>query len=137
MVEAIVQILQSQPGAKILACAPSNSAADLLAQRLLHLGSRRVFRMNAPSRFYSRIPDNLKDFVFRDRDGHFSVHSADALRSFDVVVSTCLSASIPHGIGVPTGHFTHIFIDEAGQAMEPEVRTRMRVFSGSNEPTDP
>lgn len=40
---------------------------------------------------------------------------------FRVVVSTCMSASIPYGIGVRRGHFTHIFIDEAGQATEPEA----------------
>lgn len=39
---------------------------------------------------------------------------------FRVIVSTCVSASIPYGVGVPRGHFTHIFVDEAGQAAEPE-----------------
>ena len=39
---------------------------------------------------------------------------------FRIIVSTCISASIPYGIGVPRGHFTHIFIDQAGQACEPE-----------------
>lgn len=33
-VEAILQILRSQPDTHILVCTPSNSAADLLAQRL-------------------------------------------------------------------------------------------------------
>jgi helicase MOV-10 len=40
---------------------------------------------------------------------------------FHVVVSTCLSSSIFHGIGVPSGHFSHVFVDEVGQACEPEA----------------
>lgn len=38
-----------------------------------------------------------------------------------ITVSTCSSAAILHVMGFPRGHFTHIFVDEAGQAAEPEV----------------
>lgn len=122
VVEAIRQILRKNPRARILACAPSNSAADLITQRLVTLGKDKLFRMNAPSRFSNRLPDDLREFVYKDRDNYFSVKGADHLRQFSVVVSTCLSASIPFGVGVEVGHFSHIIIDEAGQAMEPEVR---------------
>jgi helicase MOV-10 len=43
------------------------------------------------------------------------------MRRFRVVVSTCVSASFASGIGMPRGHFSHIFVDEAGQATEPEA----------------
>jgi helicase MOV-10 len=42
------------------------------------------------------------------------------MASFRVIVTTCLSGCVPPGIGLPRGHFTHIFVDEAGQASEPE-----------------
>lgn len=42
------------------------------------------------------------------------------MASFRVIVTTCLSGCVPPGVGLPRGHFTHIFIDEAGQASEPE-----------------
>lgn len=77
--------------------------------------------MNAPSRDRKRLPDELRDFVYQDRDNCFSVKGALHLNQFRVVVSTCISASILSGVGVEQGHFTHIFVDEAGQAMEPEV----------------
>ena len=48
---------------------------------------------------------------------------------FRVIVSTCVSASVPYGIGVPRGHFTHIFIDEAGQAAEPESMIPIKTMS--------
>lgn len=42
------------------------------------------------------------------------------MASFRVIVTTCLSGCVPPGVGLPRGHFTHIFVDEAGQASEPE-----------------
>ncbi|KAG8954837.1 hypothetical protein FRC04_010319 [Tulasnella sp. 424] len=129
VVEAIRQVLAKNPNARILACAPSNSAADLIAQRLTSLGRNRLFRMNAPSRFTNRLPDDLRDFVYKDRDGYFTVQGAQHLKQFSVVVSTCLSASIPFGVGVEVGHFSHIFIDEAGQAMEPEIMVPIKTMA--------
>lgn len=119
--ESILQVLKSNPRARILACAPSNDAADLIAQKLTSLGNQQLFRLYAPSRIPKFIPDNLRDFVYQDQDGCFSVKGAHMLSQYRVVVSTCGSSSIPHGIGMAVGHFSHIFIDEAGQAMEPEV----------------
>ncbi|KAG8981815.1 hypothetical protein FRB90_006969 [Tulasnella sp. 427] len=129
VVEAIRQVLRNDPTARILACAPSNSAADLIAQRLVSLGKENLFRMNAPSRFRNRLPDDLRDFSYKDRDGHFSVRGAEHVKQFRVVVSTCLSASIPYGVGVDVGHFSHIFIDEAGQAVEPEIMVPIKTMA--------
>ncbi|EDQ99950.1 uncharacterized protein LACBIDRAFT_315002 [Laccaria bicolor S238N-H82] len=56
------------------------------------------------------------------------------MKAFKFVVSTCISTSIVSGIGMARGHFTHIFIDEAGQAMEPEafVSIKMMVDNDTN-----
>ncbi|KAG8913246.1 hypothetical protein FRC01_004650, partial [Tulasnella sp. 417] len=121
LVEAIRQILDNQPDAKILACAPSNSAADIIAERLARvLPKRELFRMNAPTRQKENYPANLADYSRMNRDGTFAVPPKEELMRFRVVVSTCVSASVTYGIGIPNGHFTHIFVDEAGQASEPE-----------------
>lgn len=52
----------------------------------------------------------------------------DNLRKYRVVISTCISASVPFGLGIKPGHFTHIFIDECGQATEPEVMVPVKTM---------
>ena len=55
------QILFLCKGSRILACAPSNSAADLLVERLApHLKPGRLFRMNATSRDPKTISPTVK-----------------------------------------------------------------------------
>jgi len=124
MVEAIRQVLVHSPQAKILACAPSNSAADLIASRLkVGLFPEELFRFYAPSRYKNQVPDELLSYTHTDRNGHFSVPDPAKIRMsrFRVIVTTCISASIAHGIGLPRGVFIHIFMDEAGQATELEA----------------
>lgn len=61
LVEAIKQIEKSQPSCHILACAPSNSAADLLCEKILdHVDKCKVYRMYATSRDPEYVPEKLK-----------------------------------------------------------------------------
>ncbi|KAF8954804.1 P-loop containing nucleoside triphosphate hydrolase protein [Flammula alnicola] len=130
IVEAILQILATDQQAKILACAPSNSAADLIASRLRdRLTADELFRFYAPSRFKSQVPDELSAFTYIRDDGHFSVPPMARMTRFRVVVATCVSASVASGIGMPRGHFSHIFIDEAGQATEPETFVSIKMMA--------
>ncbi|EAU82902.2 RNA helicase [Coprinopsis cinerea okayama7 len=132
IVEAIRQVLKLNPNAKILACAPSNSAADLIAERLaVGLNSDMLFRMYAPSRTKDQVPDKLCNYVFTTPDNHFSVPPIKTMMSFRVIVSTCVAASMASGIGIPRGHFSHIFIDEAGQATEPEAFISIKTMADS------
>ncbi|KAG8984017.1 hypothetical protein FRB90_005620, partial [Tulasnella sp. 427] len=131
LVEAIRQVLANQPDAKILACAPSNSAADIIAERLSRfLSKRELFRMNAPTRQKDTLPAKLMDFSRVNSDGTFFVPKKNELMTFRVVVSTCVSASVTYGIGMENGHFTHIVVDEAGQASEPEVMIPVKMNAG-------
>ena len=135
IVESILQLVRNLPKARILACAPSNSAADLITERLAaHMNSDELFRVVAPSRFKDQIPDAVKPFTCALPNGHFSVPAMAKLKSFKVIVSTCVSAAILSGIGMPRGHFCRIFIDEAGQATEPEafISTKMLADSATN-----
>lgn len=121
VVEAIRRALAGGPGNRILACAPSNEAVDVIAERLMDLGPQALFRLVAPTRSPSLIPRSLQRFTYKDHRGAFSVPSLADLNRYLVVVSTCASASILFGVGVSRGHFTHIFVDEAGCCVEPEV----------------
>ena len=132
VVECIKQLLAKSPQAKILACAPGNSAADLLALHLLgHLNKDELFRFYAPSRFKEQAPDELLPYTFTQSGGHFSVPSMDRLKNFKVIVSTCGSAGVFSGVGMARGHFSHIFIDEAGQATEPESFLSIKMLADS------
>ncbi|TFK28524.1 RNA helicase [Coprinopsis marcescibilis] len=138
IVEAIRQVLKANPRAKVLACAPSNSAADIIAERLCSrigttpgLGPDTLFRMYAPSRHKDQVPDKLRDHVHTTLNGHFTIPTMARMKSFRVVVATCVAASMASGVGMPRGHFTHIFIDEAGQATEPEAFISIKTMADS------
>ena len=128
-----MQILRRNPEARILACAPSNSAADLIASKLVDLGRENLFRFYAPTRAKDAVPDGLLSFThtFQATDGHshFSHPPLATMRRYRVVVCTCVSASMASGIGLPRGHFSHIFVDEAGQATEPEVMIAIKTMA--------
>lgn len=54
------QVVKHLPKAHVLACAPSNSGADLLCQRLrVHLPSA-ICRLLAPSRDICMVPEDIK-----------------------------------------------------------------------------
>lgn len=112
------QLLQN-PSTVILASAPSNAAADIIASRLKDdMTPEQLFRFYAPS-YRRSVPPELVPYTFK-KGNVYAVHELNKMASFRVVITTCLSGCVPPGIGLPRGHFTHIFVDEAGQASEPE-----------------
>ncbi|KAJ3553464.1 hypothetical protein NP233_g12636 [Leucocoprinus birnbaumii] len=132
LVEAIEQILRASPDSKILACAPNNSAADLIAQKLVHLGPSDLFRLNSITRNVEEFPKTLKRFALINDNTVFAVPPPEDLAKYRVVVSTCLSGGIPASLGLKRGHFSHIFIDEAGQGKEPEVMVPIKSIAGKD-----
>jgi helicase MOV-10 len=115
---------------KILACAPSNSAADIIAQRLSVLGPSQLFRLNSYTREFKHLPVDLQRFSKYNKDQVFEMPELETLRGFRVVVSTCITAGVAYGLGLPRGHFTNIFVDEAGQATEPEAVIAINSLAG-------
>ncbi|XP_048209699.1 RNA helicase Mov10l1 isoform X2 [Perognathus longimembris pacificus] len=116
IIEAVLQVHYALPDSRILVCAPSNSAADLVCLRLHEskvLKPAAMVRVNATCRFEETIIDAIKPYC---RDGE------DIWRAsrFRIIITTCSSAGLFYQIGVRVGHFTHVFVDEAGQASEPE-----------------
>ncbi|XP_072528268.1 RNA helicase Mov10l1 isoform X2 [Salminus brasiliensis] len=116
LIEAIMQVYHRVPGSRILVCTPSNSAADLICIRLHETGylhAASLARVNATCRQEESIPEVLQQYSRAGEDiRHACFHR--------IVVSTCSSAGMFYQIGLRVGHFTHVFLDEAGQATEPE-----------------
>ncbi|KAI1789430.1 P-loop containing nucleoside triphosphate hydrolase protein [Ganoderma leucocontextum] len=131
VVEAIRQILHRQPRATILACAPSNSAADIIAERLTMFTPAEITRCNAASRDPASVPAALVPYTHYAGD-HYALPSREQLMQYRLTVSTCGNASFAHNIGIRQGHYSHIIVDEAGQASEPEVLTAIKAMAGAN-----
>ncbi|XP_058159010.1 helicase MOV-10 isoform X1 [Dasypus novemcinctus] len=121
IVEAIKQVVKHLPKAHILACAPSNSGADLLCQRLrVHLPSS-IYRLLAPSRDIRLVPEDIKPCCNWDaKKGDYVFPAKKKLQEYRVLITTLITASRLVSAQFPIDHFTHIFIDEAGHCMEPE-----------------
>ncbi|GCB60273.1 hypothetical protein scyTo_0009148 [Scyliorhinus torazame] len=125
ILEAILQIHFTLPDSRILACAPSNSAADLLCLRLHDsnfLKHGDMVRVNATCRPGEYIPEIVQLY---SKDGE---DLWDAAR-YRIIISTCSTAGLFYQIGLRPGHFTHVFVDEAGQASEPECLIPLLLLS--------
>ncbi|XP_075766067.1 helicase MOV-10 [Pelodiscus sinensis] len=122
MVEAIKQVAHCIEGSHILACAPSNSASDLLCQRLLkHLDKGHIYRLNASSRDFRQVPEEIKPCCNWDAAQQCHVYPGkEELQHFRVIVTTLVTAGRLVSASFPEGHFSHVFIDECGHAVEPE-----------------
>lgn len=124
LVEAILQVYSTRKNSRILVCAASNSAADHILERLVsnevaEIKENEIFRLNAPSRPYEDIvPDYIRFCYFEE--SVFKCPPPKALMCYRIIISTYMSSALIHANGIKCGHFSHIFLDEAGQASEPE-----------------
>ncbi|XP_074083329.1 RNA helicase Mov10l1 isoform X4 [Macrotis lagotis] len=128
IIEAVLQIHSSLPDSRILVCAPSNSATDLVCMRLHEskvLSPGAMVRVNATCRFEETISDTVRLYC---KDGE-DVWKASRYR---IIITTCSSSGLFYQIGVRIGHFTHVFVDEAGQASEPECLIPLGLVSEVN-----
>nr|XP_025737673.1 RNA helicase Mov10l1 [Callorhinus ursinus] len=128
IIEAVLQVYYALPDSRILVCAPSNSAADLVCLRLHEsqvLRPGAMVRVNATCRFEETVTDAIKLYC---KDGE-DIWKASRFR---IIVTTCSSAGLFYQIGVRVGHFTHVFVDEAGQASEPECLIPLGLVSDAN-----
>lgn len=142
---------------RVLLCAPSHAAADVLTQRLTAILKRdEIFRMYDSSRPSTTVPGSILPFVCQlPGSDTFTLPPPKVWTKFRVVICTCMDAHILYRaqltnyairikrhcfvsylrsnnpIGLNFGgsevscskepFFSHLFIDEAAQATEPEV----------------
>ena len=93
MVEAMKQVLKGILEATLLVCAPSNSAADLLAERLnKHVENRHILRFYAPSRDRASIPESIINCSNYVKGDGIVLSPKEELVKYRVIVSTLTTA---------------------------------------------
>lgn len=146
LVEAVMQMYCLIPESRILIATPSNSSANLFMDRLLETGKFMVgtimrvlahhvaMKGNTPEKLkpYCGTLDtaletsntyNLQHRVLKD--GMQLNCKKSNVGRHRITVSTCSTIGSMYRLGFEKGHFTHIVVDEAGQATEPELMTAL------------
>ncbi|KAH9059530.1 P-loop containing nucleoside triphosphate hydrolase protein [Lactarius vividus] len=125
LVESIMQLVRRDANFKILACTPSNAAADVLVERLAAAGLTvdQLLRLKPSSCDMKKIPEGVRPF--------YAVLKSEKLRAYRVVLSTCSSAALLK-TETPASYFSHIVIDEAAQAEEPLALIPIAAFSNKD-----
>ena len=151
LVGSLIQIIEMYPGARILATAPSDAAADVLALRLAKhfdqqalrmpakkpLGASQMLRLNWYNRVYDSVPIQLLNYCHIPKGGKlFDIPLYDVLKMYRIIVATCGAAGClrhnqatmydpyaPHHFSVTTLplDFDFVFVDEASQCTEAEA----------------
>ncbi|XP_023243874.1 RNA helicase Mov10l1-like [Centruroides sculpturatus] len=128
VVECIIQIFGRVNSSRILACTPSNSAADLIVQRLAESNlftEADLVRLNAFHISDEVLPDLIKPFCKK-------VDDMSTISRYRIIVCTCITAGNFYSLGLRVDHFTHLFLDEAGQATEPESMLAIELVATGN-----
>ncbi|XP_076244861.1 putative RNA helicase armitage [Calliopsis andreniformis] len=137
--ETILQILTVIPGSRLLIATPSNSSANLIAERLLESGILKPGDMVRLIAHHclggDSIPDKLLPYCATaemaeegtcERTKYSGMGPRlncpmSVLGRHRITIGTCIALGILHNMGFPREHFSHVLIDEAGQATEPEI----------------
>lgn len=79
-----------------MACAPSNSAADLLAERILNskiVAKKQLLRLNAASRAWMNVSEKIKDCCnYSKMSGQYYFPDVDQLKTYRVIITTLTTA---------------------------------------------
>ena len=128
--KAIEQLLKKE-GNRVLVCTRSNSAADLYIKEYLDpaflekKNVSRLLRVYYHNRWVQTVHPTVQKYCLIDTDQvtstrKFRTPSLADLEDKEVVVATLSTSRILTQL-LPAGHFTHILLDEAAQAMETEA----------------
>lgn len=139
LVETALQIFHRMPASRLLLCAPQNYSADLLVSALAAAGiqPKQMLRLNDPRRPPPQAKEDTLPYCILDEDLRtFALPELQQAAKFRIVVCTCSAAGILRegqyasaAASQPLQNtFTHVLIDEAGQAVEPETLVPMSLL---------
>ncbi|XP_033098480.1 helicase with zinc finger domain 2-like isoform X2 [Anneissia japonica] len=126
---SVKRILGRSDDSRVLISTLSNSAADLYIINGLQEESDRfskgrdaykILRVYQPNRRVSTIPQRVKKHCLFENETKLRVPERDDIEMAKVVICTLATAIYLIPLNV-NGLFTHILIDEAGQALEPQT----------------
>ncbi|XP_046398120.1 probable helicase with zinc finger domain isoform X2 [Ischnura elegans] len=129
LAQAIKQLLL-QSDTRVLVCTHSNSAADLYIKDYLHPyveaghDEARPLRIYYHKRWVATVHQVVQQYCLIETSGGvrtFRVPTLEDVVKHRVIVVTLSISMYLASLGLPKGHFTHILLDEAAQAMECEA----------------
>ncbi|XP_058807139.1 putative helicase MOV-10 [Phymastichus coffea] len=136
IVEAICQIWQANPSDNILVCTPSNTAADVITKKLLaykdYIPERDLYRMYSVSNEGSKIDEEIlgcSNFI----EGQVMMLPKELIKNKKIVITTLCTCMRLLFLNFKEKHFSYVFIDEAGQATEPEALIPFNLLSSIKE----
>lgn len=112
IIEAIRQIFRHTRNSKVLICAPTNAACDNIASKLVdYFTTEEMLRYISVERTFENMPERVQVYTNKQKINQ------NQIRNYKIIVCTLIK------IGTFTNIFkaTDVFIDEAGQALEPEA----------------
>ncbi|XP_054261036.1 putative helicase MOV-10 [Macrosteles quadrilineatus] len=125
LVEAITQVWHASLGKAVrqLVCAPSNAACNNIASRLISVLPRtaKILRLFSMSSDDINIPEDLINHSnYNKEKGYVTMPTIGKILENHIVIVTIVSAGriVTGGGG---GNFQYVYIDECGQACEPEA----------------
>lgn len=151
LVELMLQQFLNNNQSHILVCTPSNSAANLILEKLIASDQllndhfMRVIGFQAKEK--EMIPEDLLPYcgtVEKSKEGtegrEMSVLEngfrencqMEYLSDFRIIILTIGSVGTFMEMGFPERHFTHLYVDEAGQCLETEIIVPMTLLSKMN-----
>uniref|UniRef100_A0A3Q3G0C8 RNA helicase n=1 Tax=Kryptolebias marmoratus TaxID=37003 RepID=A0A3Q3G0C8_KRYMA len=131
LVQAMKQILKIHV-CHILVCAPSNSATDHLCEKILEgkVGTDKVYRLYPLSFPVANIPQSIQmNCNLNQITNALEIPPKVKLMSYKILVTTLQTVGRLVTGGIPHGHYSYIFVDEAGQATESEPYFSHPIFN--------